>query len=67
MAVLTFNLKTYSKEPDGVEKQKNHWHATEVYRRIDGQWKLSSTHWSFTGPRLRQLVEAVGQAGGGEE
>lgn len=61
-AILTFNLKSYSQGPYGAEKQKNHWHATEVYRRIDdGQWKLLSTHWSFTGSRLRELVEAAAQ------
>lgn len=67
MAVLTFNLKSYSKGPDGTEQQKNHWHSTEVYRRIDGQWKLISTHWSFTRSRLRQLVETARQAAAGAE
>jgi len=61
-AVLTFNLKSYAKGPDGSEQEKSHWHATEVYRRIDGQWKLVSTHWSFPRSRLRQLVEAARQA-----
>jgi len=27
--------------PDG----KNIWNTSEVYRRIDGEWKLTHSHW----------------------
>lgn len=47
MAVLTFNLLSYS--GDKVYK----WNCTEVYRlEKKGQWKIVQTHWSFTQPEL---------------
>jgi uncharacterized protein (TIGR02246 family) len=42
MAVLTFNLDTYTEE----KLQK--WNSTEVYRREkDGRWKIIHSHWSY--------------------
>ncbi len=43
--ILTFNFAGYSK--DG---KKDLWNATEVYRLIDGEWKIVSSHWSHTKP-----------------
>ncbi len=48
MAVLTFNLVSYS----SVRPAK--WNCTEVYRlENDGSWKIIQTHWSFTKPELK--------------
>lgn len=58
-AVLTFNFKGYSKNPDGSEVQRSHWHTTEVYSLINGQWKIISTHWSFTGSMLMNVTKAA--------
>lgn len=45
MAVLTFNLNSYS--GDKVWK----WNCTEVYRlEPDNAWKIIQTHWSLVKP-----------------
>ncbi|UCC11231.1 MAG: nuclear transport factor 2 family protein [candidate division WOR-3 bacterium] len=46
-AVLTFNLIDYTGRPEG-SRAEGHWNATEVYCRINGQWKIIHTHWSYT-------------------
>ncbi len=46
-AVLTFNLIDYTARPEG-SRGEDHWNATEVYRRINGRWKIIHTHWSYT-------------------
>jgi uncharacterized protein (TIGR02246 family) len=53
VAVLTFNLVNYGK-PLGSTEEKvlARWNATEVYRAMDGVWRLIHTHWSFTQPQL---------------
>ena len=43
--VLTFNFVGYSK--DG---KTDRWNSTEVYRRIQGEWRLVSSHWSRIKP-----------------
>ena len=43
-AVLTFNYVSYTGE------KQNRWNCTEVYRRMDGAWRIIQTHWSFTQP-----------------
>ncbi|MGE5431700.1 MAG: YybH family protein [Syntrophomonadaceae bacterium] len=42
-AILTFNFTGYSE--DG---QKDKWNTTEVYRLINGDWKLAHSNWSHT-------------------
>jgi hypothetical protein len=54
-AVLTFNYKSYDTEPDGSESLGAHWHATEVYAREGGTWRLVSTHWSYTASQLARM------------
>jgi hypothetical protein len=53
IAVLTFNLVNYGK-PSGSagETVLARWNASEVYRQVDGAWRIIHTHWSFTQPRL---------------
>ena len=46
-AVLTFNLIDYVLTPERLTKEV-HWNATEVYCKMDGQWKIIHTHWSHT-------------------
>ena len=52
-AILTFNLVNYGK-PTGstAEAVLARWNATEVYRQVDGAWRIIHTHWSFTRPQL---------------
>ena len=54
VALLTFNLVNYGKLPDAPERVLSRWNSTEVYRRIDGKWKIIHSHWSFTQPELKQ-------------
>ena len=53
-ALLTFNLVNYRKQPDGSEQPVIRWNSTEVYARIDGQWRIVHSHWSFVKPDLKQ-------------
>lgn len=54
VAVLTFNLVSYVARPDGAEMAVARWNSTEVYRQIDGNWKIIHSHWSFIKPELKQ-------------
>jgi len=53
VAVLSFNLTSHVRNPDGSPRQV-HWNSTEVYRRMEGKWKIVHNHWSFTKPELKQ-------------
>lgn len=55
MAVLTFNFQSFSEKEDGTVEGGWRWHTTEVYRRNGDDWKLISTHWSFTNAELKEL------------
>ena len=46
VAVLTFNLVSHAKRPDG-QPMDVRWNSTEVYRRDRGTWKIIHSHWSF--------------------
>jgi ketosteroid isomerase-like protein len=56
MAVLSFNLVSYQKQPDGSEPAVARWNATAVYRRTGGTWKSIHVHWSFVKPDLKAPV-----------
>lgn len=63
-ALLSFNLVSYQRQPDGTERAVAHWNSTESYARIDGRWRLVHSHWSFVRPELKQQVsEEDGAAG----
>ena len=53
LAVLTFNLVNYGKPLGSAEEAVlARWNATQVYREVDGAWRIIHTHWSFTQPKL---------------
>jgi ketosteroid isomerase-like protein len=52
-ALLTFNLVSYRRRPDGTEHAIAHWNSTEVYSRVDGTWRIVHSHWSFVKPDLK--------------
>jgi uncharacterized protein (TIGR02246 family) len=54
VAILTFNLVNYGRIQDRPETALARWNATEVYRRIDGKWRIVHSHWSFTKPEIKQ-------------
>lgn len=47
-AVLTFRFVSY-----GESGAANRWNCTEVYRWLDGLWRIVQTHWSLTKPEPR--------------
>ena len=51
-AILTYNLVSHGRSPSG-EAMLVKWNSTAVYARIDGQWKIVHSHWSFTKPELK--------------
>jgi len=53
VALLSYNLVEFEKQPDGTEKVTSRWNSTEVYAKIDAEWKLIHSHWSFTKPELK--------------
>ena len=53
IAVLSFNLVSHARNPDGSARAVR-WNSTEVYRRTAGKWKIIHSHWSFTKPELKQ-------------
>ena len=54
VALLTFNVINYGKLPNQGETVLARWNSTEVYGRIDGQWKIIHSHWSFIKPELKR-------------
>ena len=59
MALLTFNLLSYVKQPDGTEKVVARWNSSELYRRIKGEWKIIHSHWSYIKPAAAVGKELV--------
>jgi ketosteroid isomerase-like protein len=47
-AVLAYNLNTYILDDGGNEQQLRAWNATEVYRLIDGEWRIVHSNWALT-------------------
>lgn len=47
-AVLAYNLNTYVLDDNGTQRQLRAWNATEVYRLVDGEWRIVHSHWAFT-------------------
>jgi ketosteroid isomerase-like protein len=53
VAVLTYNVVNYQKQPDGTERRTTRWNSTAVYRRIGDQWRTVHSHFSYTKPELK--------------
>lgn len=47
MAVLAYRFLSTRLNPDGSIAQRTPWNCTEVFVRIEGQWKIIHTHWSL--------------------
>jgi uncharacterized protein (TIGR02246 family) len=47
MAVLFYRFLDAWLKPDGSVSHQIPWNCTEVYARMDGQWKIIHNHWSF--------------------
>ena len=48
LAVLNYNLVNIVPDGQGGEKQGTPWNSTQVYRFMDGQWRVVHANWSFT-------------------
>ena len=55
-AILTFNLLSYRRNPDGTDRVIAHWNSTEAYARVDGRWRIVHSHWSYVQPELKVPV-----------
>ena len=56
-AVLTYNYHSLSKGPEGQRQRTSFWNTTEIYRLIDGEWKIIHTHWSYIQHHLPESLE----------
>lgn len=52
VAILTYNLVTHSRTPDG-RAAVTRWNSTAVYRLMDRRWRIVHSHWSYTKPELK--------------
>jgi ketosteroid isomerase-like protein len=59
-ALLTFNLVSYVAQPDGREIAVARWNSSELYGRINGQWRIVHSHWSYIKPELKQPEPEIG-------
>ena len=48
LAVLGYNLNTFIADESGNEKLLRAWNSTEVYRLIDGRWRIVHSNWALT-------------------
>lgn len=48
LAVVSYNLVNFVADGNGSEKLGTPWNATQVYRLIDGNWRVVHVNWSFT-------------------
>jgi ketosteroid isomerase-like protein len=48
LAVLSYNLNTFDSDEAGCHKLRRAWNTTEVYRLVDGQWRIVHSNWALT-------------------
>lgn len=53
VAVLTYNVVNYQRQPDGKEVPTTRWNSTAVFHRLEGKWREVHSHFSFTRPELK--------------
>ena len=53
VAVLTYRIVNYQRQPDGTERPTTRWNSTAVFRRVDGKWRTIHSHFSYTKPELK--------------
>ncbi len=59
-AVLFYRFFSTTLGPDGSIAERTPWNCTEVFAKINGQWRIVHTHWSLIGGHPEQ---AAGNAG----
>jgi ketosteroid isomerase-like protein len=53
VAVLTYNVVNYRRQPDGTERSTARWNSTAVFHRIGDRWRTIHSHFSYTKPELK--------------
>jgi ketosteroid isomerase-like protein len=53
VAVLTYQVVNYGRQPDGTERATARWNSTAVFQRIGGRWRTIHSHFSYTTPELK--------------
>lgn len=48
LAVLSYNLINIISDGKGGEKPGTPWNSTQVYRLMNGKWRIVHVNWSFT-------------------
>jgi ketosteroid isomerase-like protein len=48
VAVLTLNIISHGGRLGDGPKRDTHWNTTEVYRLINGRWRIVHSHFSYT-------------------
>jgi uncharacterized protein (TIGR02246 family) len=47
LAVLFYRFLSTRLNLDGSVSKRTPWNCTEIYRKIDGEWRIIHNHWSF--------------------
>jgi ketosteroid isomerase-like protein len=53
VAVLTYQIVNYRRQPDGMEVPTTQWNSTAVFHRVGGRWRTIHSHFSYTKPELK--------------
>lgn len=56
-AVLTYNYHSLNEDRGGRRQRTSFWNTTEIYRLLDGEWKIIHTHWSYIQHHLPESLE----------
>jgi uncharacterized protein (TIGR02246 family) len=54
VAILATNIISRGAQAKGTPKRDVPWNVTEVYRRINGRWRIVHSHFSYTTPKLAE-------------
>ncbi len=58
-ALLSFVIVNYKEQDDGSEKISSRWNSSELYAKINGQWRIVHSHWSYVGHKQPEIVDDV--------
>jgi hypothetical protein len=47
VAVLTYRFFSIRLNPDGSILRRTPWNCSEVFARVEGDWRIIHTHWSY--------------------
>ena len=53
VAVLTYQIVNYRRQPDGTKQPTTRWNSTAVFHRAGGRWQTIHSHFSYTKPELK--------------